>query len=103
MNGIVKKLMNRWEVETVWQVVVILVIFAITGLSALYVKELAFGWVGIADSTPWWIRASCWFVFVLPSYQVLFLIYGFLLGQFDFVWRFEKNSLQRIRNLFLSK
>ncbi len=95
--------MNRWEVETVWQVVVILVIFAITGLSALYVKELAFGWVGIADSTPWWIRASCWFVFVLPSYQVLFLIYGFLLGQFDFVWRFEKNSLQRIRNLFLSK
>ena len=102
MNGIVKKLMNRWEVETVWQVVVILVIFAITGISALYVKELAFGWVGIADSTPWWIRASCWFVFVLPSYQVLFLIYGFLLGQFDFVWRFEKNSFMRIKNLFIS-
>ncbi|HMB97418.1 MAG TPA: DUF6787 family protein [Balneolaceae bacterium] len=101
MNAIVKKLMNRWEVETVWQVAVILLIFAITGMSALFVKQLAFGWIGIVDSTPWWIRVSCWFAFVLPSYQVLFLFYGFLLGQFDFVWRFEKNSFNRIKNLIL--
>jgi len=102
MNGIVKKLMTRWEVETAWQVMVILIIFTITGMSALYVKQLAFVWVGIADTTPLWIRASCWFAFVLPSYQVLFLFYGFLLGQFDFVWRFEKNSFQKIKNLFTS-
>ncbi|MGF1669042.1 MAG: DUF6787 family protein [Balneolaceae bacterium] len=103
MNAIIKKLMNRWEVETAWQVFIILVIFSITGLSALYVKHLAFGWIGIVESTPFWIRAFCWVAIVLPSYQILFLLFGFLMGQFEFVWRFEKNSLQKIRNLFLSR
>jgi len=103
VNRIVTKLMDRWEVETAWQVVIILVIFALTGITALYVKQLAFSWIGIVESTPWWVRFISWIGIVLPSYQLLFLMYGFLLGQFEFVWRFEKNSLQRIRNLFLSK
>jgi len=85
MNAIIKKLMSRWEVETAWQVFIILVIFSVTRFSALYVKHLAFGWICIVESTPVWIRFLCWIAIVLLSYQILFLLYGFLMGQFEFV------------------
>jgi hypothetical protein len=35
-------------------------------------------------------------LFVFPAYQILILVYGFLLGQFDFFWQKEKKLLQRI-------
>jgi hypothetical protein len=37
---------------------------------------------------------------VLPAYQVLLLLYGFLLGQFAFFWAFEKRMFGRIRKVF---
>lgn len=94
---------ERWGVDTLWQVVIILVIFAITGMSALYVKKLFFSLLGLGPETPYWLRTVTWLLTVLPSYQVLFLFYGFLLGQFDFVWKFEKESIRKIMGLFKRK
>ncbi|MDX1617850.1 MAG: DUF6787 family protein [Balneolaceae bacterium] len=94
------KLMARWEVESVWQVVVILFIFSVTGITVLYVKRLIFELLGFGANTPYWLRAVTWLLTVLPSYQVLFLFYGLILGQFDFVWRFEKESFQKLKGLF---
>lgn len=100
MNEIYEKLKRRWGVDTFWQVILILVIFAITGMTALYIKKIVFTLLGYDAQTPFWLKAVTWFFTVLPSYQVLFLFYGFLFGQFDFVWRFEKKSLERIKGLF---
>jgi len=99
MNKLIAKLKKRWGVDTIWQLAIILVIFSLSGLSVLYVRKVAFDWLGFTGQTPLWEEAVAWVVFVIPSYQVLFLGYGFLLGQFDFVWRFEKNNLKRARNL----
>lgn len=100
MSEMYEKLKKRWGVENFWQVILILIIFSITGMTALYVKKIVFGLLEFDASTPFWIKAFTWFFTVLPSYQVLFLFYGFLFGQFDFVWRFEKKSLKRIKDLF---
>lgn len=92
---------KRWGVETLGGVVLILFIFSITGMSALYVRKIAFSWLGISAETPLWMETIAWIAIVFPSYQVLFLVYGFLLGQFDFVWKFEKKSLHRIKSIFV--
>jgi len=103
MEKIINKLKERWGVETIWQIVVILFLFSITGMSALYVRQFFFGLFGFNAHTPLWEEVVLWIVTVVPSYQILLLLYGFLLGQFDFVWRFEKKSARRLKNLFTHK
>ncbi|MBN2731334.1 MAG: prolipoprotein diacylglyceryl transferase [Balneolaceae bacterium] len=100
MEKLMEKLKARWGVESPWQVLLILFIFAITGFSALYVRKFFFTFFGIDAQTPMWSKILLWVLTVVPSYQVLFLTYGFLLGQFEFVWEFEKNSARRIKRLF---
>lgn len=99
MNKLFKKLKERWELESFWHVVLILFIFSISGMSVLYVRTYAFQWLGFTAQTPLWEEGVAWILVVVPSYQLLFLIYGTLLGQFEFVWQFEKNNLRRLKKL----
>lgn len=100
MPSFLEKLQTRWGVHSVWQVVVILIVFALTGFTAMYIKRPIFAWLGINAATPWYIRTAVWLVTVLPAYQVFLLGYGFLLGQFTFFWNFEKRMFGRIGKLF---
>lgn len=100
MNWLFDKLKKRWGVKTVWQLIIILVIFTVTGVSTLYVKKLIFDLIGFTPDTPFWLRAMVWLLTVVPSYQLLFLFYGFILGQFEFVWRFEKKTIERVKSLW---
>ncbi len=99
----IENLKKRWGVESFGGLLLILFIFAITGITTLYVRKLVFGWIGIGSATPLWIEIILWLLIVFPAYQILFLLFGFLMGQFEFVWNFEKKSLNRIKNLFVSK
>jgi len=100
MSSFLKKLQSRWGVHSVWQVLVILVVFALTGITAMYIKQPIFAWLGIDATDPWWVRTGIWLLTVLPAYQVFLLVYGFLLGQFAFFWNFEKRMFGRIGKLF---
>lgn len=95
-----RSLKERWGVETVWQVIKILFIFSITGFSALYVRRFVFDILGYNSDTALWLQVVTWLLTVVPSYQVLFLFFGFILGQFDFVWNFEKQTFKRIKKIF---
>lgn len=103
MSHFFNKLKKRWGVENYGQVILILFIFSITGMSALYVRRLMFDVIGITPDTAFWVKTIAWLIIVFPAYQILFLLYGFLLGQFEFVWRFEKKSLKRIKTFFQNK
>ncbi len=103
MDEIIEKMKKRWGVESLGALFLILFIFSITGITTLYVRKLVFGWLGIGQATPLWIELIAWILVVFPAYQLLFLLYGFILGQFEFVWNFEKKSLHRIKNLFVGK
>lgn len=52
MNKFIEKLMQRWGVESYGGLLLILFIFSITGMSALYVRKLVFGWLGVGAETP---------------------------------------------------
>lgn len=101
MKKVVDKLKKRWKVESLGGVLLILFIFALTGMTALYVRQFAFNWLGFNAQTPLWLEIIAWVLVIFPAYQILFLMYGFVLGQFDFVWNFEKKSFCRIKNLFV--
>jgi hypothetical protein len=103
LSKFIEKMKKRWGVDTFGGLLLILFIFAITGMTTLYVRQLVFVWLGFGAETPLWIELAAWVLVVFPSYQLLFLGYGFILGQFEFVWNFEKKSLRRIKNLFVQK
>ena len=85
----IEALKRRWEIRSTLQVVIILVVFACTGFSLLFVKAPFYQTIGITDQTPYWIRIVVFVVALLPIYNVLLLGWGFVFGQFRFFWNFE--------------
>lgn len=92
-----KKLTTKWDVSHRWELIAIFLVFAITGstaakisgpiLEALNLKEL------ISNSFLFWtIRI----LIIFPIYQVMLVIVGWVFGQFDFFWAFEKKMLKRM-------
>ncbi len=90
------KLQTRWGVNSIWQVLVILLVFALTGFSILYLKKIVLGLLGATPETAWYYRWSITIFVILPLYQVVLLFYGTLLGQFRFFWEFEKRMFGRM-------
>ena len=93
----IQKLKERWGVSNGWQVLLILLTFACTGFSVLYLKEPLYKLAGITPETSLWIRIPFYVLTILPAYQVLLLAYGFVFGQFRFFWNFEKKMFGRFR------
>lgn len=102
LNKAIDELKERWEVDTVGHIALIMFLFSITGMSTLLVRSYMFQLFDVNAQMALWLKIILWISIDIPTFQVLFLIYGFLLGQFDFVWRYEKKSIRRIKNLFSS-
>jgi len=94
--SIIQKLKTRWGIHSTWQVVIILIVFACTGFSVLYVERFIYDLLHIPSSNGWFIRVSLFILITLPIYNVLLLFYGFIFGQFRFFWNFEKRFFGRI-------
>ncbi|QCX39528.1 diacylglyceryl transferase [Aureibaculum algae] len=92
-----EKLKKRWNLTSNLQVIAILVVFSITGYTSLIIAKPILEFVGLPQATtnPW-IYRPLRILLVFPFYQVLILIYGWLFGQFEFFWNFEKKMLSRI-------
>lgn len=91
-----RRLQKRWGLQSSTQVWVILLVFACTGTTAVYIKKPIFSLLGIDATTPWYWRTFWWLLTVLPAYQLLLLFYGFLFGQFRFFYNFEKRLFARL-------
>ncbi len=91
----IERLKQRWNLGSAYQVIVVLVVFACTGFTVLFIKKpvLHFLVGAQGDST---IASVLYYLLILPLYNVILLGYGFLLGQFRFFWEFEKRFFYRI-------
>jgi len=92
--GWVEKLQKRWGVSAS-QVFIILLVFACTGFSVMFLKKpiISFFTEGGEKS---FLFSVIYYILILPVYNLILLIYGFIFGQFKFFWNFEKRMLQRI-------
>jgi hypothetical protein len=92
----IEKLKKRWGVKNAWQVLVILLVFACTGFTILFLKKPIYWVLGFDSQTPTWQRVVAWIVLILPLYNVLLLAYGFVFGQFRFFWLFVNRLFGRL-------
>ena len=90
-----EKLKKRWNIESNTQVLIILVVFAVTGSTTVYVKRLFFEFVGVTSETSLWLKIPVYIISILLIYNILLLVYGFIFGQFRFFLNFEKKFFSR--------
>lgn len=90
------RLKHRWGLTSTWQVVIVLIVFALTGTTIARINQPLAHLVGITSDSPMGLRWGFAIVIILPLYQVVLLIYGFIFGQFRFFWEFEKKMVQRM-------
>lgn len=95
-----EKLQLKWGVESLFQVFLILLTFTLTGSTVVFLKNNLYNALGFTKDTTWWVRTGTYLIFVFPTYQVLILVYGSLLGQFNFFWEKEKKLGRAILKLF---
>ena len=93
-----KKLKERWNVTSNWQLTVIFVVFALTGFSSLQLAKPFLTCIGIPETfLPHWLYRVFRLVLIFPIYQILLVLFGAIFGQFTFFWEFEKKMLHRLK------
>lgn len=81
------------------QVLMILIVFACTGFTVLFIKRPLFAyWFPVGDKPIW--ASTLYWILILPVYNLFLLLYGFVFGQFPFFWEFEKRFFNRIISIF---
>lgn len=96
------KLKTRWGIGSNFQLVLIFLVFAITGSSSVWVAKPFLQWVGLEtlkDGADFWGHILYWalrILLIFPFYQVLLLSFGWIFGQFKFFWNFERKMLGRM-------
>ncbi len=91
------KLKARWGIDSNWQIFIILLVFAITGSTSAKLAEPLCNLLGIYESSSHWaVYWSARIFLIFPIYQVLLVSFGWIFGQFQFFWAFEKKMLSRM-------
>lgn len=90
-----QKLKTRWGLNSIGQVLLVLLVFAMTGTTVLLLKKpLLFMAFPDGDHPVWF--SILYYVLILPVYNGILLVYGALFGQFSFFWEFEKKFFRRM-------
>jgi hypothetical protein len=95
------RLQTKWKLNSLFQVVMVLVVFACTGFTILFIKNPILNFFGIErGGGQGFVNTVLYLLLVLPLYQIFLLIYGFIFGQFNFFWEKEKQIFRRIKGGF---
>jgi hypothetical protein len=91
------KLKEKWGITSNYQIIIILLVFSITGSVAVWIAKPVLNLVGLDKEvvSPWLFWPIRIFI-IFPIYQILIVIIGTLFGQFKFFWGFEKKMLVRL-------
>lgn len=98
-QSFLQKMRKKWGLTSIFQVVLVLVVFSITGMTVVWIKPIIFKLLGIENSSGW-LKTVSYLVLVFPLYQILLLLYGFIFGQFNFFWEKEKKLVKMVLRLF---
>ncbi len=93
---IFKKLEHKWKVVYRWEMIRIFIVFAITGSSSVFVGKPIMAFIGITKENL--NTFVYWFLYIIIGlifYQLLLVFFGWLFGQFQFFWEFEKKMLRK--------
>lgn len=88
MKTVWDKLKVRWGVSSNWHVVMILVVFAITGFSVSFLHGLLNDAIGINEGTSFLTKFVFFMIIIMPLYIVVLYFWAIILRQKEFFTRF---------------
>ena len=96
MTNYLKRLGDKWGQKSVIDVLVVLLVFSLTGFSVLFLKKPIESWlIGAKNENGIWFSVL-YYIAIFPVYNVLLLCWGAVFGKFTFFWEFEKRFFKRI-------
>ncbi len=96
------KLKKKWGIKSNFQLVVIFIVFGITGSASVFLGEPILSYLKINDELfidiylGKYIYIFIKIILIFPLYQILLLIFGAIFFQFTFFWNIEKEMLKKI-------
>ncbi len=85
-----EKLKNIFKVSSTYQLVVVFVVFGITGSLSLFLSDYILNYLNLEN-----LIISL--LLLLIVYQILLIIIGTLFGEFNYFWAMEKKILSRFK------
>jgi hypothetical protein len=94
-SKVLSRIKERWGISNNWQILIIFLVFGITGSTSVKIAAPILDYLGIHKTLNPWIYWPVRILAIFPVYQVLLLVIGTLFGQFRFFWNFEKKMFGR--------
>jgi hypothetical protein len=98
-SSVMNRLKAKWEIESNTQLIIIFIVFAVTGSTASKIAAPVVHFFGIYSETYPILYWPLRIILIFPLYQVLLILFGWIFGQFKFFWTFEKKMLKRLKIL----
>ena len=95
MRNFIDRLKRKYDIKSDLQLLIINVVFALSGSATLFVRRGIFDILSIHEQTAFGIKTMAYIGTVVPSYFVVLLVTGTVFGQFKFFWAFEKKMIRR--------
>ena len=93
----IEKLINLFKVKNLKQLVIVFLVFSITGSLSVVLGEPIINFFfkdGFENNFFFWIVRI---IIIFPLYQILLIIIGTIFGEFRYFWRIEKKILMRLK------
>ena len=91
-----RRLQDRWNLRSARDVIIVLIVFTLTGTSVLLIKPWFQSFLTTIFTTSDLWASVLYYVLILPVYNLMLLIYGLVFGKFHFFWKFEQRFFKRI-------
>lgn len=98
-----EKLKQKWGITSNFQLVIVFIVFAITGSLSAYLSKPFTNWLGVTKEMLGFWYLPVRLIAIFPIYQVLLVVIGAIFGQLKFFWWFEKKMLKGMGFGFLFK
>ena len=90
---ILKKLKERWGITSNFQIVIIFIVFGITGTVSAYISGPLTNIIIGESELHWLIKLLIRIIVLTPIYQVLLLFFGYIFYQYRFFYNFVKKFM----------
>ena len=85
--------MERWGITSDFQIVIIFIVFGITGSVSAYISGPLTDFIIGENDIHWLIKLLIRILVLTPIYQVLLLLFGYIFFQYRFFFNFVKKFM----------
>jgi len=94
--ALINKIKIKWEIKSNFQLLIIFLVFGITGSTAVWISKPILDFIGLDQAAiSVWAYWPIRIIIIFPVYQILLLIIGAIFGQSKFFKNFIKKMFRK--------